>query len=220
MKAAYYTGNRVILNRQSHEIIFNKIYRLNAWGDIETLSGAGSNTLNTAAIRKALPSLLRNFGIGSLLDIPCGDFFWMNQISLGVDRYIGADIVKKLVDANREKFATTGRAFVMMDILVDDLPSVDLIICRDCLPHFSFADIGRALSQIKKSGSRYLLTSTYTSRIENTDIATGGFRPLNLQIVPFNFPPPLAIINEECRFDNDIYEDKSLGLWEIKNLPS
>ncbi len=218
IKAAYYAGNKVMLNRLPHEIIFNEIYRMNAWGDKETLSGAGSNTVNTAVVREKFPALLRDLGIRSLLDIPCGDFFWMNQVSLNVERYVGADIVRKLVATNREKFGRIERSFVVMDLLVNDLPTVDLILCRDCLPHFSFSDITEALSRIKRSTSRYLLTSTYASRHENADIVTGSFRPLNLQIAPFNFPAPLVMINEQCTYGNGIYADKSLALWETKNL--
>lgn len=218
IKEAYYSGNRLLLKRMPHEIVFTKIYRTNAWGDKETHSGAGSNTINTTVVREKLPAIIGELGIRTLLDLPCGDFFWMSQVVLGVDRYLGADIVKELVEINREKYGSNKRSFVVLDILANDLPTVDLVLCRDCLPHFSFKDIERALHRIRKSNSRYLLTSTYTSRNENVDIVTGSFRPLNLQIAPFNFPAPPAIINEQCRYGNGIYADKSLALWEIKNL--
>ncbi len=219
VKKVYYAGNKALLNKPQHEIVFNKIYRTNAWGDRETLSGAGSNTVNTTVIREKLPSLLKEFGVRSVLDIPCGDFFWMKDIPLDVEQYIGADIVKDLIAANRNKFESPGKAFLVLDILSDTLPTVDLILCRDCLPHFSRNNIKRALAFMKKSNSRYVLTSTYTSRNENPDIVTGSFRPLNLQIDPFNFPEPITLFNEHCLYGNGIYSDKSLGLWEIKSLP-
>jgi hypothetical protein len=53
--------------------------------------------VNTAAIRRLLPGLFAEFGVRSLLDIHCGDFVWMEQISASSDQYIGADIVEPLI---------------------------------------------------------------------------------------------------------------------------
>lgn len=218
-KIMYYAGNRVLFNRSRHEIVFNAIYRRNAWGDKETLSGAGSNTANTVAIRREFPALVKRLDVRTLLDIPCGDFFWMKDVNLDVEHYLGADIVKDLVTMNRKRFESPRRTFVVLDLLTDDLPKADLILCRDCLPHFSFDDIHAALRGIRKSGSRYLLTSTYALRTKNQDITTGDFRPLNLLIPPFSFPDSIVTINEECEYGNGIYRDKSLSLWEVKDLP-
>ena len=219
-KKMYYAGNRVLLNRSRHEIVFNAIYRKNAWGDKETHSGAGSNTANTSVIRRELPSLVKRLDVHTLFDIPCGDFFWMKDINLEIEHYLGADIVKGLISMNRKRFESPRRVFIVLDLLSDDLPKADLILCRDCLPHFSFDDIRIALRVVRKSGSRYFLTSTYPSRIENRDIATGGFRPLNLLIPPFNFPDPLLTVNEQCEYGNGIYRDKGLSLWELRDLPA
>jgi hypothetical protein len=209
----------VLLNKPQYEIVFNKIYRTNAWGDPDTYSGAGSNTINTAVIRQKLPLLLKQLEVRTILDIPCGDFFWMKDLPLDVDRYIGADIVRNLIAANRKKFEARGKRFIVLDLLSDSLPTVDLILCRDCPARFSHNNIKRALTNMKKSNSRYVLTSTYISRNENPDITTGSFRPLNLKIAPFRFPNPITIFNDQCLYGNSIYFDKSLGLQEIKNLP-
>lgn len=219
VKKVYYAGSKVLLNKPQHEIVFNKIYKTNAWGDPDTYSGAGSNTTNTAVIRERLPLLLKELGVRTILEIPCGDFFWMKDLPLDVDRYIGADIVRDIIAANKKKFECPGKIFIVLDILSDSLPTVDLILCRDCLAHFSHNNIKRALTNMKKSNSRYVLTSTYTSRNENPDISTGSFRPLNLQIAPFRFPAPITVFNEQCMYGNGVYFDKSLGLWEIKNIP-
>ena len=219
VKKVYYAASKVLLNKPQYEIVFDKIYRTNAWGDPDTYSGAGSNTTNTAVIRERLPLLLKELGVRTILEIPCGDFFWMKDLPLDVDRYIGADIVRDIIAANKKKFECPGKIFIVLDILSDSLPTVDLILCRDCLAHFSHNNIKRALTNMKKSNSRYVLTSTTISRNENPDITTGSFRPLNLQIAPFSFPDPITIFNEQCLYGNGIYFDKSLGVWEIKNLP-
>ena len=74
----------------------------------------------------------------------------------------------------------------------DRLPAADLVLCRDCLPHFSLRDARRALENIVASGSTFLLTTTFTDRQANQDIRTGDFRALNLERAPFALPSPLA----------------------------
>jgi hypothetical protein len=88
----------------------------------------------------------------------------MSQLKLNLDQYIGADIVFDLIAKCAARLAAdveTTREFLRLDILVDPLPAADLIFCRDCLVHFSFADIRRALGNIEQSGSTYLMTTTY-----------------------------------------------------------
>lgn len=98
------------------------------------------------------------------------------------------------------------------------LPKVDLIFCRDCLVHFSFQDIHTAISQIIKSGSRYVLTTNFPLENFKLDIHTGDWRPVNLEVAPFRFPKPILIINEGCEEEGGIYDDKSLFLWEVSTL--
>jgi hypothetical protein len=152
----------------------------------------------------------------SLLDVPCGDFSWMKLVEMDVE-YIGGDIVDELVTANQERHGDDSHRFVSLDLLRDELPRVDLVFCRDCLIHFSYRHIFRALNNIKRSGSTYLLTTTYIQRTENGDIPTGGWRPINLELPPFNFPPPIWLIDEQCPHDD--YRDKRLGLWESADIP-
>jgi hypothetical protein len=97
------------------------------------------------------------------------------------------------------------------------LPKTDLVLCRDCLPHFSYSDIGRALRNVQSSGSTYFLTTTYVDRDRNENIPTGRWRPINLQLRPFSFPAPMRFIDEECPEDD--YRGKRLGLWRVSDLP-
>jgi 2-polyprenyl-3-methyl-5-hydroxy-6-metoxy-1,4-benzoquinol methylase len=173
------------------EQLFTDIYNRNTWGSAESRSGHGSNLQNTVALRAALPTIVAGLGVRTLLDIPCGDFWWMKEVRLRGVTYTGADIVKPLIKTNHDLYSSDARRFINLDITQDDLPRADLIVCRDCLVHFSDEDVWRALANLKRSGSKYLLTTTFTARAQNRDIETGLWRPLNLQIAPFNFPPPL-----------------------------
>jgi hypothetical protein len=214
---------RRLLPRRSTEMerVFAGVLRSNAWGDEESVSGPGSNRAYSAAIRRALPPLLRELGVRVFLDLPCGDFFWMKEVDLeaaGVERYVGADVVPELIERNVRRYSQPGRTFLRLDLTRDPLPRADLVLCRDCLVHLSFEDAFRALANLKRSGSRYLLTTTFPGRGDNPDIPTGHWRPLDLQAAPFRLPPPLRVVSEEYDGDEGRYRDKSLGLWRISDL--
>jgi hypothetical protein len=198
--------------------VFRSVFEQNRWGSDESKSGTGSVLAATASIREALPPLLHRLGVSSLLDAPCGDFNWMQTVDLGSTVYIGADVVPAIVEKNHERFGTPQRRFVVRDIISDDLPSADAILCRDCLVHLSFAHATMALRNFKRSGAKYLLTTTFTSRTRNWDIATGGWRPLNLQLEPFRFPAPLELVDEQCVEGDGAFRDKTLGLWLLADL--
>lgn len=196
---------------------FRSIYRNWFWGDPESISGPGSSLEQTARIRERLPEIIRRFGVSSLLDIPCGDLNWMRGVDLGVRSYIGADIVDELVEENRRRYGSPGRTFLKLDVTSDPLPRADLVLIRDCLVHFCFDDIFQALANLKQSGCRLLLTTTFPDRDANTDIETGNWRPLNLQKEPFLLPEPILLLNEGC--PEPEYRDKSLGLWRMADVP-
>lgn len=206
------------LRNSTAEEVFTDIFRGNRWGGIESVSGEGSNLLQTRVVREALPSVLRQFSLHSMLDIPCGDFHWMKHVDLqGVD-YTGADIVPDLIARNAQQHEAPQVHFRKLNLLEDKLPEVDLVFCRDCLVHLSFADTFTGLRNICDSGSRYLLTTTFPSRQTNADIVTGMWRTINLEAPPFSLPPPLMLINEECTESDGEFRDKSLGLWKVADI--
>lgn len=205
------------MRSRTAEDIFSGIHRQNAWGDRTSRSGVGSNLVQTEHVRKLLPLLLNSYGCTSLLDAPCGDFLWLSEVDLPID-YTGCDVVEELVRANQQRFGREGRHFIQADLLKDPLPQADTVLCRDCLVHFSFEDALRALANIKASGSKYLLTTTFTGRAANYEIPTGLWRPLNLELAPFNFPKPIELMNERCTELNGEFSDKALGLWQLSEL--
>ncbi|MCP5107879.1 MAG: class I SAM-dependent methyltransferase [bacterium] len=200
------------------EEVFTNIFQRQFWdlnkGE-ESISGPGSSIEQTAEIRKEIARLLIDYKIKSIVDIPCGDFNWMKQLDLTGIKYTGADIVKELIRENNKQYSNEKISFVNLDLTNDQLPACDLIICRDCLVHFSFRDIQRAVENIINSGSKYLLTTTFVEQEANEDTVTGGWRPINLEKAPFNFPPPLHAIDENCTEMNGAFKDKSLSLFKI-----
>jgi len=206
--------------RKRMERAFREAYLANGWGDPESVSGPGSGAARTAVIRDEIPPLLRELRARSLLDVGCGDFNWMRLVELPVERYLGVDIVPELVHENARRYADMKHAFMLADFTRAALPRMDVILCRDCLVHFAFEDVWAALRNFARSGAGWLLTTTFEDpRRENSDIDTGGWRPLNLQRPPFNFPAPERVIDEQCLHSGGIYVDKRLALWRLEGFP-
>lgn len=204
-----------IMKFRQTESVFTKIYKKNEWGDTESDSGPGSNLSQSSQIREALPAILSELGASSILDIPCGDFWWMKEVNLNIDNYIGADVVKELIESNVSKYGNSITTFVRLDITKDILPKVDLVLCRDLLVHFTYRDLFLAIKNLKKSNSKYILTTTFDNVDRNEDILTGEWRSIDLTKPPFNFPKPVKMIDES---NNSINLGKCLGLWRISDL--
>ncbi|HYO83620.1 MAG TPA: class I SAM-dependent methyltransferase [Bryobacteraceae bacterium] len=199
--------------------IFTEIYAANTWGDAESRSGPGSSVFRTRLVRPALTRLFRELGIHSVLDLGCGDFNWMRLTDMDGVHYTGVDVVPEIVKSNVEQYSSAWRMFLCLNMVDAPLPPVDLILCRDALVHLSFADIFSALRHIRSSGARYLLTTTFDDVTENTDIETGGWRTLNVQLPPLSFPPPVGKLWDGPRADGT-YADKMLALYQVADLPA
>jgi len=197
---------------------FTKIFRNNSFLGRESKSGEGSGLSQTTVIRQEIPKLLKELRVKSLIDAPCGDLYWLKEIELPVEKYIGIDIVEELIDQNKKKYVNQQQSFMTIDIIEDEIPKADIILCRDCLVHLSFKQCIKVIKNFKKSGAIYVLTTTFTERLKNNDLGRGFWRTLNLEIPPFNFPRPIKIINENCSEYDGEYSDKSLGLWLLKDI--
>ena len=85
-------------DRSSHGEVFAEIYAQDRWRrGGESSSGPGSRREHTQRLRSELPRLLSRLGVSRVLDIGCGDFNWMREIELGVDLYVGVDVVFDVV---------------------------------------------------------------------------------------------------------------------------
>jgi glycosyltransferase involved in cell wall biosynthesis len=212
-------AKRFVLGSRNPRKIFTRYYRENVFGGLESRSGGGSSLEQTETIRRLLPGVLEEFGVKSIVDAPCGDFYWMQHVPLGNVDYTGIDIVEALVQKNNVRFQTETRQFLCLDLSKSIVPRVDLVLCRDCLVHVPFKKALEVLRNFARSGSEYLLTTTFTSIKRNKEVGPRDiWRPLNLELPPFSFPPPIRLINEHCTEGDGRFRDKSLGLWRLKDL--
>ncbi|WP_235180639.1 MULTISPECIES: class I SAM-dependent methyltransferase [Ralstonia] len=186
---------------------FSDVYQKNLWGSAQSRSGEGSELGWTSDLVEKLPILLRTHGVRCLLDVPCGDFHWMQAIDLEGVEYIGGDIVPQIVVANQERHGSASRRFIELDIVADALPSADMIFVRDCFIHFDNALVFEALHNIARSSIRYLCMThdLNAARYPNgqnieLDRAKAGvnfeYRPIHFELPPYSFPPPAAAVKD------------------------
>lgn len=206
------------LEKKSLQDKFTEVYRHNLFKGRKSKSGEGSDDVQTAVIRNAIPELINQYKVSSFLDAPCGDWYWMSKVNMGATNYIGADIVQEMIDKHNQNYANSNTSFQCINLVEGPLPKVDMIFSRDCLVHLSFEDSLKIIQNFKDSGAKYLLTTTFTARDNNVDLDSLFWRTLNLQKAPFNFPEPIALINENCTEGDGKFTDKCLGLWRLDDI--
>lgn len=199
---------------------FSEVYEKNIFAGRKSRSGEGSDLVQTEVIRTELPKIIQRYAVRTFLDAPCGDWYWMQKTDLGVEHYIGVDIVEAMINKHTEVFGSPSRTFECLNLATDPLPEADLIFSRDCLVHLTYADALKIVKNFKLSGAKYLLTTTFVSRKKNNDLVgvDNFWRALNLCLPPFNFPEPLLVVNEGCTEEAMQYKDKSLGLWLLDDI--
>ena len=214
--------NIELKNINAVEEIFTNIFKSNAWGSGESVSGNGSTVAYTTSMRSLIGQLFDKYGIDSIFDAPCGDFNWMKLVLKDRKmKYYGADIVKDLITSLSDKYASDNINFYHLDLLTGNYPETDLMLCRDCLFHLSFQDIKTVLQNFANSKIKYLLTTNMYNNegFLNTDIQTGGFRKIDLFLEPFLLP-----INCVDRIDDSHESEqgtkRELVLWDRSQILS
>lgn len=196
--------------------VFDRIYREGLWNGVESRSGPGSGTAATERVAHELAELVTMLGIRSVLDVGCGDGFWMPDLP----RYVGIDVSAEAITRARRNHPERDYRLARLRDLAEPR-MFDLVIARDAIQHCSFADGLDLLAAIRETGSHWLLASTYRGG-ENVDIATGACYSPDLEAAPFLLGSPELVI-----FDGYTYHDsgavrdarKFLGLWPIGVLP-
>lgn len=213
-----YKRVRLAMVDKPHDVVFTEIFKAKYWGDFDSVSGPGSTLPQTKHVIEWLPHALRELQVASMLDIPCGDFHWMQHVNLEGVQYIGADIVPEIIQANTAEHAGTGREFRTLDLCASSLPRVDLIFTRDCLVHLPHEMIWDALDNVRRSGAHWLMATCFPNTVENKDIRVGEWRRLNLMRPPFNFPHP-KLLKHEGTPEFDDCDDKHLAVWAVEDFP-
>lgn len=147
------------------------------------------------------------YDVTSVADIPCGDFNWMDIYLTATPRiaYVGYDIVRPLIRANRRRFPRW--RFEALDIVSQVPPTADLIFCKDLFNHLEAHEIVDAISNMRRSGSGWLLASNNFG-YEYIPLGEGPHsdsRHVDLTLAPFCYPAP-------------VWSDHYLGLWKLREM--
>jgi SAM-dependent methyltransferase len=169
----------------------------------ESISGQGSYIENTKETVYLINEIIKNYNIKSILDLGCGDWNWFKNINLRKDiTYIGWDAHDKMIENNNKYYGNKNINFIVKDIILEDYPKVDLIICRDVLFHLDILFSKKCIEKIKKS-CKYLISTSFNDILKNNNIKSycnidnWGFYEINLNIKPFYLKNNLIKCYEE-----------------------
>ena len=141
------------------------------------------------------------------------------MLNLHLEKYDGADIVSSLIQDNKKKFQKNNIQFFTMDLSNDLISEYDFIMVRDCFVHLPDELILMSINNIINSNSKFLGTTNFPKKKSNSHVDNNPdrWRPLNFRLPPFNFPKPIAILNDS--WSKNMYDmDKELAIWKIHDL--
>lgn len=188
-------------------MIFDRIYRGNLWRGTESRSGPGSGSAATANVADAILRLVDEMGVTSVLDVACGDGWWMPDLP----GYLGIDVSR--VAIARARAAHPDRRYQVGD-LSGIRDTFDLVIVRDAIQHLPLAD-GQWMLAGARARGRWVLASTFVGG-ENVDIEAGGAYSPDLTASPFWMPEPERMVFDGWGYaDGSAVRDprKHLALW-------
>lgn len=212
----------------SNEEIFTSIYVNERWGrspdpQQKFYSGIGSHGPDrvepyVTAVGSFLSSLPKK---PNVVDLGCGDFAIGSKIRPFCDRYIACDVVKPLIEWNREKYRDTNTDFRALDITKDTIPSGDIVFLRQVLMHLSNECILGVLPSIASQFTYLVLTENLpweepfphnVDKITDTEIRIVQNSGVILTSPPFNLKvmenTVLCEIRELGRMRTNLYRLK------------
>ena len=212
-------------NNKLNKKVFTAIYKSNHWaqsdnlsGEIVSVSGPGSN-LNKEGflnLKNNFDKIINEFEIKSILDMPCGDFLWMNEFfkkNKNIN-YLGIDIVDELIEENIKKYENDRIKFKSFDIVnFKTKQNIDLVFMRDFFIHINNSDIKQILINLKEMNIKYFAFENYNI-LKNKDVTTGKHRKVNLKIHPFNLDEPIHSF-QDYEVDKSIYFYEKSALKKI-----
>lgn len=173
------------------EAVFTEIYEKKVWGTNEQgegYSGSGSRLDATEVYRVFLQQFFQKYQIKNIVDLGCGDWEFSRALNFtGID-YLGIDVVKHVIEKNQKKYEAPNVHFFHANGVEIDLPSADLLICKDVMQHQNIHQIQAILSQLGKYKYCLLVNDVETDTLSSRNhmVSTGGYRTLDLTRRPFN----------------------------------
>lgn len=194
--------------------IFTRIYAEGTWGRDSAntsvfFSGTGSRTNGVVdPYVRAAAKVLADIAAAKqrkpdAVDLGCGDFHVGAQLRPHCGSYTACDIVEPLITYNKEKFRHLDVDFLQLDLVVDPLPSGDIVFLRQVLQHLSNKQISAALPRLFAK-YEFILVTEHLPATEpfrpNLDKPTGAnIRPSLSSGVVLTQPPFNISVKQETR---------------------
>ncbi len=146
---------------------FGHVYESNFWGGQSSRSGLGSEGAFAQQKIAIIKDIATNFGAATILDLGCGDFYWMRELTPHFRRYHGVDIVDALIGSNRSRFGSERVSFQCLDLSdprqheLLAMRDADLIVCLDVFGHLLNSEVDSLLRLILHglNGKLFLVTN-------------------------------------------------------------
>lgn len=181
----YFAINAV--NQQLLTDTFNRIYAEGTWGkDVagKGTSGTGSTLEITREYRAYVEDFMKKHSVKSVVDAGCGDWSFSSAMDWGDASYLGVDIASDVIAAVRNKHEKGKIKFQVGDI-TDELPAAELLISKDVLQHLSNELVHKFIRNNLRKGKYKWVILTNDRGSENRDVASGGYRAIDLAARPF-----------------------------------
>jgi SAM-dependent methyltransferase len=168
-----------------------------ALGRRQSVSGPGSEQSAAKPALALLDMTVAEYKVGSILDLGCGDWNWMQHASwraMPNVRYEGWEAHQGLVDHLTTEFGNQNIRFRCADLACEPLPSADLVVCRDVLFHLRIDLAESVITRLRANGC-LLLAPSFLGEETNAGIEQylpidgWGFYRINLDVAPFNLRP-------------------------------
>jgi SAM-dependent methyltransferase len=166
---------------------FNRIYAEGTWGkDVagEGTSGTGSTLEITREYRDYVQDFVKKHSVKSVVDAGCGDWSFSSAMDWGDASYLGVDIASDVIAAVRKKHEK-GRIKFQVGNITDELPAAELLISKDVLQHLSNDLVHKFIRNNLRKGKYKWVILTNDRGSENRDVASGGYRAIDLAAAPF-----------------------------------
>ena len=185
------------------DAVFDRIYRDNVWGGAESPSGPGSGSIAFALVPE-IAKLVSELGVKSVLDIGCGDGFWMPDLP----GYVGIDVSEEALKLARHRHPERDYRLWAWGLL----PRCELVIVRCVIQHLPLGEGVSLVKRVWDSGARWLLATTYAIDARNEDVALGDGFWVDMLAPPFSFNPPERLIRDDGASSD---HGGALGLWRL-----
>lgn len=169
------------------ESVFTNIYEKALWSSDKEgkgVSGTGSLVKEAAPYMDFLSHFITFNDVRSVVDIGCGDWTFSQHMNWDHVQYWGIDVVRSVIEKNQKRFVDKNIYFIHGNSLEIELPSADLLVCKDVLQHLSHEDIDTFLRKIRKY-KHCLITNDIYPNQNNKPIVSGDYRFVDLTQFPF-----------------------------------